>query len=283
MNVNQAIGYIKSELSSVMEAGEAQAIARIVMKHYMDYDAVDIVLRGDSVLPDFMPSKIESVVMRLKQNEPIQYILGKAYFYGREFTVTSNTLIPRPETEQLVDMIVDENNANDLKVLDIGTGSGCIAISLALALKFAQVTAIDILTAAIDVAMENARNNKAQVKFLQADALNLGHLGCEPLDIVVSNPPYVCDSEKVLMEPNVLNYEPHSALFVPDDDPLLFYRAIAQYSLRTLKPGGRLYFEINRQFGSETAQMLTELGFDDVVVTRDSFGNNRFVSATARR
>lgn len=266
-----------------MEAGEAQAIARIVMKHYMDYDAVDIVLRGDSVLPDFMPSKIESVVMRLKQNEPIQYILGKAYFYGREFTVTSNTLIPRPETEQLVDMIVDENNASDLKVLDIGTGSGCIAISLALALKFAQVTAIDISTAAIDVAMENARNNKAQVKFLQADALNLGHLGCEPLDIVVSNPPYVCDSEKVLMEPNVLNYEPHSALFVPDDDPLLFYRAIAQYSLRALKPGGRLYFEINRQFGSETAQMLTELEFDDVVVTRDSFGNNRFVSATARR
>ena len=180
-------------------------------------------------------------------------------------------------------MIVDENNASDLKVLDIGTGSGCIAISLALALKFAQVTAIDISTAAIDVAMENARNNKAQVKFLQADALNLGHLGCEPLDIVVSNPPYVCDSEKVLMEPNVLNYEPHSALFVPDDDPLLFYRAIAQYSLRALKPGGRLYFEINRQFGSETAQMLTELGFDDVVVTRDSFGNNRFVSATARR
>lgn len=266
-----------------MEAGEAQAIARIVMKHYMDYDAVDIVLRGDSVLPDFMPSKIESVVMRLKQNEPIQYILGKAYFYGREFTVTSRTLIPRPETEQLVDMIVDENNASDLKVLDIGTGSGCIAISLALALKFAQVTAIDISTAAIDVAMENARNNKAQVKFLQADALNLGHLGCEPLDIVVSNPPYVCDSEKVLMEPNVLNYEPHSALFVPDDDPLLFYRAIAQYSLRALKPGGRLYFEINRQFGRETAQMLTELGFDDVVVTRDSFGNNRFVSATARR
>ena len=280
MNVNQALAHIKAELSVVMDAGESQAVARMMMKHYMNYDPVDIILRGDSVLPDFVPEKIESALARLKRNEPIQHVLGKAYFCGRDFTVTCHTLIPRPETEQLVDMIVDENKASDLQVLDIGTGSGCIAISLALAMKFARVTAIDISAEAIAVAETNAKDNKAKVDFIQADALHLTDLGCEPLDIVVSNPPYVCDSEKSFMEPNVLDYEPHAALFVPDDDPLRFYNSIAMYALRALKPGGRLYFEINRQFGNETAALLTRLGYENVVVTRDSFGNNRFVSAT---
>lgn len=280
MNVNQALAHIKAELSAVMDAGESQAVARMMMKHYMNYDPVDIILRGDSVLPDFVPEKIESALARLKRNEPIQHVLGKAYFCGRDFTVTCHTLIPRPETEQLVDMIVDENKASDLQVLDIGTGSGCIAISLALAMKFARVTAIDISVDALAVAETNAKDNKAKVDFIQADALHLADLGCEPLDIVVSNPPYVCDSEKSFMEPNVLDYEPHAALFVPDDDPLRFYNSIARYALRALKPGGRLYFEINRQFGNETAALLTRLGYENVVVTRDSYGNNRFVSAT---
>ncbi|MBQ0120199.1 MAG: peptide chain release factor N(5)-glutamine methyltransferase [Bacteroidales bacterium] len=280
MNVNQALAHIKAELSAVMDAGESQAVARMMMKHYMNYDPVDIILRGDSVLPDFVPEKIESALARLKRNEPIQHVLGKAYFCGRDFTVTCHTLIPRPETEQLVDMIVDENKASDLQVLDIGTGSGCIAISLTLAMKFARVTAIDISAEALAVAETNAKDNKAKVDFIQADALHLADLGCEPLDIVVSNPPYVCDSEKSFMEPNVLDYEPHAALFVPDDDPLRFYNSIARYALRALKPGGRLYFEINRQFGNETAALLTRLGYENVVVTRDSFGNNRFVSAT---
>lgn len=280
MNVNQALAHIKAELSAVMDAGESQAVARMMMKHYMNYDPVDIILRGDSVLPDFVPEKIESALARLKRNEPIQHVLGKAYFCGRDFTVTRHTLIPRPETEQLVDMIVDENKASDLQVLDIGTGSGCIAISLALAMKFARVTAIDISAEALAVAETNAKDNKAKVDFIQTDALHLADLGCEPLDIVVSNPPYVCDSEKSFMEPNVLDYEPHAALFVPDDDPLRFYNSIARYALRALKPGGRLYFEINRQFGNETVALLTRLGYENVVVTRDSFGNNRFVSAT---
>ena len=176
-------------------------------------------------------------------------------------------------------MIVDENPAADLNVLDVGTGSGCIAISLAMALKFATVTAYDISTEALAVAQTNAKSIKAQVNFAEVDALKPWPAQRESLDIVVSNPPYICESEKVQMESNVLDYEPAHALFVPDENPLLFYKQISQEASLALKPGGRLYFEINRRYGSETAAMLKGMGYDDVSVLTDTYGNERFVKA----
>ncbi len=249
------------------------------MKHIMNYEPVDIILRGDHELPHFFDQRLDDIIGRMTKHEPIQYILQSALFHGHEFKVTQSTLIPRPETEQLVDIIIDENPASDLAVLDIGTGSGCIAVSLAMAMRFPVVTAIDISQQALEVAQHNARKIKAQVNFVQADALHLTALPCEPLDIIVSNPPYVCYNEQDSMEPNVLNYEPHTALFVPDNDPLVFYRAIARYASQALKRGGRIYLEINRQFGKETAQLLASAGFSDINVRLDSFGNTRFVSA----
>jgi len=279
MTVNEATVQFKQALSGSTDSGEINAMWRLVIKHVMNYEPVDMILRGDHELPGFFSGKLHDITSRLLAQEPIQYILGKAQFHGHEFTVTPATLIPRPETEQLVDIIVDENPDSDLRVLDIGTGSGCIAVSLALALKWAQVTAIDISQDALDIAKENAVTNKAKVQYLKADALKLTTLPCEPLDIIVSNPPYVCDSERSGMENNVLDYEPHTALFVPDDDPLRFYRAIARYAANALAPGGRIYLEINRKYGSEIASLLTRLGFEDATVLLDSFGNARFVKA----
>ncbi len=279
MTVNEATVQFKQALSGSTDSGEINAMWRLVMKHVMNYEPVDMILRGDHELPGFFSEKLHDITSRLLAHEPIQYILGKAQFHGHEFTVTPATLIPRPETEQLVDIIVDENPDSDLRVLDIGTGSGCIAVSLALALKWAQVTAIDISQDALDIAKENAVTNKAKVQYLKADALKLTTLPCEPLDIIVSNPPYVCESERSGMENNVLDYEPHTALFVPDDDPLRFYRAIARYAANALTPGGRIYLEINRKYGSEIASLLTKQGFEDATVMLDSFGNARFVKA----
>lgn len=283
MNTNQAQAYFKNGLAGTIDSAEITAMWRVVMKHIMNYDPVDLILRGDSELPQFMQSRLDHIIGRLVQHEPLQYILGEAFFHGHKFEVTRDTLIPRPETEQLVDMIVDENPQSDLKVLDLGTGSGCIAISLACALRFASVTAIDISSAALEVAQRNAQACKARIAFLQGDILNLECLPCEPLDIIVSNPPYICDSEQESMEPNVLDYEPHTALFVPDAQPLLFYDAIASYALRALRPGGRLYLEINQRYGNETMLMLQNYGFENARVHRDSWGNDRFVTATMQK
>lgn len=280
MTVNEAISFLKSSLNGTTDNGEINAIVRMVIKHVLNYEPVDIILRGDHDVPEFVESRLAHIASRLNRKEPIQYVLGTAHFHGHDFTVTPATLIPRPETEQLVDIIIDENPREDLSVLDVGTGSGCIAISLAMALKFASVIAIDISNDALAVAQKNAATIKARVTFKQADALQPWPIDPESLDIVVSNPPYICNSERGEMEPNVLDYEPSQALFVSDDDPLKFYRSIATQSTITLKPGGRLYFEINRRFGHETAAMLQQLGYDNISIINDTFGNQRFVSAT---
>ena len=283
MTTNQAIALFRQELAGTCDGGEIIAITRMVMKHVLNYDPVDMILRGDNELPDFAPERLSAIIARLKASEPIQYVLGVAQFHGHTFEVTRDTLIPRPETEQLVDMIVDENPAPDLQVLDVGTGSGCIAVSLALALKFAQVTALDISGAALAVARRNATACKARIKCVEADIMTLAAPPRPTLDIVVSNPPYVCESERGEMEANVLDYEPDSALFVPDADPLKFYQAIARYSRSALKPGGRIYLEINCRFGKEIVQELEACGFVDAAVHRDTWGNDRFVSATREK
>ena len=253
---------------------------RVICEDVFNYDQVDVALRQKSELPEFAQERIADIITRLQRHEPLQYIVGSARFHGHKFKVTPATLIPRPETAQLVDMIVDENTAPDLRVLDMGTGSGCIAISLARALKFPQVDALDISRDALAVARENAQALKVKVRFFESDMLAPQPDG--RYNIIVSNPPYICWSERESMDRNVKDYEPGQALFVPDNDPLLFYKAIAPYAARSLEHGGRLYLEINQRFGNEIKRLLEDNGFDEVRIIEDSFGKVRFAAAVMR-
>ena len=277
MKLKEAIEQLRSGLAGVAEPQEVQAMIRIICEDIFNYDQVDVALRQESELPDFAQERVTEIIARLRRHEPLQYIVGSARFHGHRFKVTPAVLIPRPETEQLIDMIIDENSASDLRVLDMGTGSGCIAISLARALKFAQVDALDVSRDALAVARENAAALKVKVRFFESDMLSP-----QPparYDIIVSNPPYVCWSERESMERNVLDYEPGQALFVPDNDPLLFYKAIAAYAAASLERGGRLYLEINQRFGNEIKRLLEGNGFNEVRIIEDSYGKTRFAAA----
>lgn len=282
MTTQEASAHIRAALAQAYPEGEIRGFIRIIFEEWMHYSTVDMIMRADSELPDFVTEKIDGAIARLLRHEPIQHIVGAAHFHGHRFRVTPHTLIPRPETEQLVDIITDQNTASDLRVLDVGTGSGCIAISLARALKFADVSAIDVSQAALDVAAENAAALGVKVRFILADILKAAPKP-EQYNIIVSNPPYIRVCEKQQMDDNVLLYEPASALFVPDDDPLLFYRAITSYAATALMPKGWLYFEINADFGDETAALLRGAGFDEVTVARDFYGRNRFVYGQLNR
>ncbi len=277
MKLKEAIEQLRNGLAGVVEPHEAQAMIRVICEDVFNYDPVDVALRQESELPEFAQDKVADIIARLRRHEPLQYIVGSARFHGHKFKVTPAVLIPRSETEQLVDIIVDENTASDLRVLDMGTGSGCIAISLARALKFAQVEALDVSRDALAVARENATTLKAKVRFFESDMLSP-----QPparYDIIVSNPPYICWSEREAMDRNVKDYEPGQALFVPDNDPLLFYKAIAPYAAQSLERGGRLYLEINQRFGNEVKRLLEDNGFDEVRIIEDSFGKVRFAAA----
>ena len=280
MILKEAILQLKQGLEGIVEPHESQAMIRVICEDVFNYDAVDMTLRQDSELPDFAAERISDIITRLRRHEPLQYILGSARFHGHRFKVTPAVLIPRPETEQLVDLIIDENPGSDLRVLDMGTGSGCIAISLARALKFARVDAFDISRDALAVARENAAALKVKVSFFESDML-----APQPpatYDIIVSNPPYICWSEREAMDRNVKDYEPGQALFVPDNDPLLFYKAIAPYAAQSLERGGRLYLEINQRFGAEVKRLLEDCGFDEVRIIDDTYGKPRFAVAVSR-
>ena len=280
MILKEAIEQLRAGLSGIVEPHEAQAMIRVICEDVFNYDPVDVALRQDSELPEFAQQRVSDVISRLRRHEPLQYIVGSARFHGHKFKVTPAVLIPRPETEQLVDLIVDENPASDLRVLDIGTGSGCIAISLARALKFAQIDALDVSRDALAVARDNAAALKAKVRFFESDILL--PQPAATYDIIVSNPPYICWSEREAMERNVKDYEPGQALFVPDNDPLLFYKSIAPYAIQSLDKGGRLYLEINQRFGREVKQLLEDNGFDEVRIIEDSYGKVRFAAAVRR-
>ena len=280
MILKEAIEQFRSGLAGVAEPQEVQAMIRVICEDVFNYDPVDVALRQESELPDFAEQRVAEIIARLRRHEPLQYIVGTARFHGHRFKVTPATLIPRPETEQLVDLIIDENPGSDLRVLDMGTGSGCIAISLARALKFAQVDALDISRDALAVARENAATLKAKVRFFESDML--APQPAATYDIIVSNPPYICWSEREAMESNVKDYEPGQALFVPDNDPLMFYKAIAPYTAQSLEHGGRLYLEINQRFGAEVKRLLEDNGFDEVRIIEDSYGKVRFATAVSR-
>ena len=271
ITLGQMIAVVRTRLRNQYPPGEVEGFIKIIFRQLLGYETVDILLHKDTELPDFIVTKTAKVVDQLCENRPIQYIFGKAWFHGHEFSVDSSTLIPRPETEELVDLIIDENRRSDLRVLDVGTGSGCIAVSLALGLKFASVDAIDISDPALAVARRNASLLRARVNFRRDDILS-AKPNLNTYDIIVSNPPYIADSELPSMAANVVHFEPHSALFVPDCDPLRFYRAIAQYARLALADGGRIYFEINSRYPDEMRALLDEHGFVDIAIRRDRQG-----------
>lgn len=290
-------------LTAIYNEREAQAIVRTVLDALFGMSLTDICLGKVTQLSADDTTRLEKIMQRLEKSEPVQYVLGAEWFAGRLFDVAPGVLIPRPETEDLVKWTCDEakekekekeDNSKEERgkeekevskkgeeaphpsILDIGTGSGCIAITVALALPQARVTAWDISTDALAIAAGNAHRLGASVRFEHQDALSApDDEAC--WDVIVSNPPYICDRERADMSDNVLSYEPELALFVPDNDPLLFYRAIAHYASKALKPGGRLLFETNTAYAHEVAQTMADEGFTAIEVRNDCFGKPRMV------
>jgi len=271
--------YFIEMLTPLYDVMEAESFFTIALEELKGWKRVDVALNPDAELSDDEVSKWDALLKELELLKPIQYIFGHTYFYGLDFEVNENTLIPRPETEELVEWIIHENkNRGQVKILDIGTGSGCIAISLAKNLPDAQVFAIDVSADALAVAKRNSESNSVNVTFLQQDILAAETLP-EQFDVIVSNPPYVRNLEKAEIKQNVLDYEPHLALFVDDNDALVFYRKIALLAKANLPKNGKLYFEINQYLGKETTGMLEDFGFTNVVLRKDIYGNDRMTSA----
>ena len=271
------VSYIRLALHGHYPQGEAAALARIVYCEMLDGSTTDYYLDRSIDLTVAEAGRLEDTLARLRAYEPIQYIQGYAHFLGRDFEVTPDVLIPRPETEELVELILDEMPPAR-HALDVGTGSGCIAISLSKAWH-TRVEAWDVSAPALEVARRNSRRLEAEVDFALRDVLQDTPLPGRPYDLIVSNPPYVTEAEKADMEPGVLEREPALALFVPDDDPLRFYRAIARQARRMLAPDGGLYFEIYERAGETLRRMLLEEGYAEVRIRRDLFGRERMASA----
>lgn len=276
--MNKIVAYIRSRLQPYYTAEEVSALSRIVCCDLLGQAPTDYYLGKDIALSPKKEQELEDILQRLSRFEPLQYIEGRTLFLGRELLVAPGVLIPRPETEELVELMLKEIPA-DARILDVGTGSGCIAISLAKELPDTLVTAWDVSPEALSVAQANARKLQADVRFVECDVLacQVDEVGL--YDVIVSNPPYVTEAEKADMEPNVLQWEPSLALFVPDDDPLRFYRRIAVLGRDMLTDGGRLYFEINRAYGREMVEMLRTMGYVGVRVEKDLSQNDRFVIA----
>lgn len=290
-------------LSSLYDADEAKAIVRWVLDVRFGLSFTDILCGKVSELSADDQEELEKIMLRLEKGEPVQYVIGVADFCGRQFHVAPGVLIPRPETAELCRWITSHGDrhlvrpnlteclspceVSPCEIIDIGTGSGCIAITLALEMPKAKVTAWDISDDALQIAQVNAKALGADVTFEKRDILSssntiptLFHIPSNEYDIIVSNPPYICDKEKVSMEKNVLEHEPHLALFVPDNDPLLFYRAIAKYAIEALKPDGMLFFELNPIYAGDTESMLLDLGFRHTELREDQYGKLRFLKAT---
>jgi len=313
------------ELSSLYDDKEMESFFYLILENFHQIKRIDLALNPQMEMNDKQLLYWERVLADLKKQKPIQYILGETEFYGLPFLVNENTLIPRPETEELVELIIKQNSKSEippepkvngaklnskLKILDIGTGSGCIAIALKKNLPNSEVFAIDISEEALETAKKNAQINQVEIHFIQADILKINNLEQLPtsnsqlptsnsqlptsvfqlpssnfqlpttFDIIVSNPPYVRNIEKQEINPNVLEYEPHLALFVEDEDALIFYRKIAQLALKSLSPNGRLYFEINQYLGKETVELIESFGFKNVVLHKDIYGNDRMIEGT---
>lgn len=281
IGAKQLFDQYHQSLQSHYAVQEAQAITFLLLEGLLQLSKTSVLVNQAICLTTDKKNALAQALARLKNQEPIQYVLGHTEFYGLNFQVKPGVLIPRPETEELVDWIIQDHPAQDLQVLDIGTGSGCIAISLAKNLSPSKVYGLDVSTEALGIAQQNAVANQAKVSFIQDDVLQPQHMQAlfpdQSLDIVVSNPPYVTPAEKTQMSANVLEHEPDLALFVPETQPLVFYEAIAQLAFRKLKPGGMLYFEINEQYGQEMKALLQSIGFTNIQLRKDIFGKDRMM------
>ena len=295
--IKDVVRFFREELNGVYEKEEIETFIIFCFEEFLNLKKVEIILRDNETMSESDLLKFNFAIKDLKQHKPIQYILGKADFYGLKLKVNEHVLIPRPETEELVHFIIKENQESSqlssqilhlkskishlisqISILDIGTGSGCIPIALKKNIPAAKVYALDISEKALNVAKQNAEMNDVEIEFFQYDILSLDSALQTPnYDIIVSNPPYICFSEKEQMEKNVLNYEPHIALFVNDNDPLMFYKVIVDFALKRLNPNGKLYFEINQIYGLETKQMLESTGFKNVELIKDLNNNNRIL------
>ncbi len=283
MTIKQYRDQFIQELTPLYDAGEAESFFYLILEAKQQLKRIDIALQPELV---FLASELEiwnSILEQLKREIPIQYLLGTTHFYGLEFKVNENVLIPRPETEELVDWIIKSQKSEvrnkKVKILDIGTGSGCIAISLAKNLPNAEVFALDVSKKALATAQKNAELNQVQVQFICQSILETEDLG-QQFDVIVSNPPYVRHLEKQEIKKNVLDNEPHLALFVADDDALIFYRKIAQLALKNLSQTGQLYFEINQYLGQEMLSLLQEMDFKNSELRQDIYGNDRMTKST---
>lgn len=273
--------YFVKELLAIYDEVEAESFFYLTLEKFHRLRRIDLALQPNFEIGENEVEKWKNVLTDLKKQKPIQYILGETQFYGLPFLVNKDVLIPRPETEELVELILVESRKSkvkSLRILDIGTGSGCIPISLKKNLPDAEVFAVDVSENALEVAKENAKLNSVEVNFIKINILETEDLD-QQFDIIVSNPPYVRMLEKEEIKPNVLEFEPHLALFVEDNNPLLFYRKIAQLSKKSLNENGKLYFEINQYLGKETVGLLESLELTNIKLFKDIYGNDRMISA----
>jgi len=279
MQLSSARTLFRERLQKLYPEQEIDSIFSLAVQHVLNYSKMQIHQNSGINLSPESEDKILDILHRLGNAEPIQYILGETEFYGLMFRVNKTVLVPRPETEIMTDMIIKKyGKISGLKIIDVGTGSGCIAVSLARNLLHPQITAIDLSSEALELARNNAILNHAEVQFLQDDFLNLRN-NYPQFNILVSNPPYVTDSEKKLMQRNVLEFEPPGALFVSDSDPLIFYRHLADFAQKHLRPGGELFLEINERFPAETASLFSHAEFSDLLLHDDLSSKKRYLTA----
>ena len=272
--------FFLANLLSIYDEMEAEQFFYLILENKKKLKRVDLALSPDLTFSESEIENWNAILEQLKNEIPIQYILGSTSFFGLEFLVNESVLIPRPETEELVNWVLEDyKERQNIKILDIGTGSGCIAITLAKNLKNTQVFAIDVSNKAIETAKVNAKHNDVSVFFMNCDILNTDDLN-QKFDCIVSNPPYVRNLEKVEIKKNVVDNEPHLALFVEDDDALIFYRKIAELAKKSLNPNGKLYFEINQYLAAETIALLKDFGFKNIELRKDIYGNDRMLKAS---
>ena len=278
MSVSTIVQLFRQELSANYPKGEVESFIALAFEDVLEYSRVDTIMNANEVIPFQYIERFFGILESLQKFQPIQYILGKTVFYGLPIQVNSHVLIPRPETEELVHWILKDEWKDGITVVDLGTGSGCIALSLKDHLKNADVHGVDVSIEALNVAKRNAVKNNLKVDFFQFDILKQESLGFTKYDIMVSNPPYVRMSEKEWMEKNVLNHEPHPAIFVDEEEPLIFYRKIVDLAEGNLKKGGKIFFEINEAHGAEVVQLLEDRGYESVTLKKDYNGKDRMVS-----
>ena len=275
MTIKEKTQFIRHSLQALYHENEVETFVWLIFEHLLQYSKIEIHFRQNEILEADIDKKINDVISDLQKFKPIQYIFGECEFYNLKLKVDENVLIPRQETEELVRKIIDENKSNSPTILDIGTGSGCIAISLAKNIKNSKVYALDISTNALNISKQNAEINNVTINFINESIFEIQEIENTKFDVIVSNPPYVTENEKQEISANVLDFEPHLALFVENEKPLIFYDKICDFAIKNLNQNGKLYFEINQYFGNEMKDLMQSKGFKNVEIIKDLNGNDR--------